>query len=150
MGRRRTRLRLAGEANRRLARLAWLLHEPPEELLQEALETPGDSLDEQELAALEGELAEGERRFAALAAELSQVQGCYAAVKFALFEEFQRNKPLVVNLAGALAENRRLRQVLGLPPPPEGLMRELDRLYQAYLQRDLSGLVGAEGDGEEG
>lgn len=140
MGRPKSQVRLPAEGGRRLARLAWLLHKPPEELLQEVLEPPGALSDEQGLAALE----EG------LAAELSRVQGRYAAVKFLLFEEFQRNRPPVVNLAGALAENRRLRQALGLPPPAEGLPHELDRLYQAYLQRDLSDLAGAEGDGEEG
>lgn len=148
MGRHKVKLELLEEAQRRLAQLAWLLNEPPEELLQRALALSDGPVDERELAALEGELVEGERRFTRLAAQLSQVHGRYAAVKFELFEEFQRNRPLVVNLAGALAENRRLRRALGRPEGrDDGLVRELDCFFNIYIQRDLTGW-GAEGASE--
>jgi hypothetical protein len=140
---RRVRLQLSQEASRRLARLSWLLERDPEELLQAALQAEDVPPDQGGFAALEEELSEGQRQFSELAARLSQVQSRYAAVKFELFEEFQRNRPLVVNLCGALAENQRLRQALGMAPGWDEPRAELDRFFRGYLQRDLEELRGA-------
>ena len=149
---------LPGNLRRQLARLAWLLDKELEALLQRIVDDTGPEHDEtleaerlHQLAKLDQELEEGAKQFSAIAAQLSRVQQRYAGIKLKLFHEFQKNRPLVVNLAGAMAENRRLRQALNLSDPHPGLDRELDRFLRVYLQRDLRRILSkGNDDGERG
>ncbi len=133
---------LQDEARDRLFRLVWLLNQPPEEILQSAFLLSDDApVDEARVNKLEDALREGQRQFDDVAGRLSTVQSRYAGTKLTLFERFQENRPLVVNLAGVIAENQSLRHALGLPDQNEQLNQELDRLFQGYIKRDVRKLV---------
>ncbi len=135
---------LQDEARNRLFRLVWLLNRTPEDIVQSAFSiSDATPIDEARVNALEEELRQGQQRFDDVAARLSTVQSRYAGTKLTLFEKFQENRPLVVNLAGVIAENQSLRHALGLPDQDEYLNRELDRLFQGYIKRDVRKLVDA-------
>ena len=133
---------LQGEARDRLFRLVWLLNRSPEDIVQSAFSISDDTpVDEARVNDAEGELRRGQQQFDDVAARLSMVQSRYAGTKLTLFEGFQENRPLVVNLAGVIAENQSLRHALGMPDQNEQLNRELDRLFQGYIKRDVRKLV---------
>ena len=143
-GKHKCTIHLGPEARDRLFRLVWLLDRSPQEIMQAAFSLPAATpVDEARVKALETALQEGQARFADIAARVSTVQSRYAGAKLTLFEKFQQNRPLVVNLAGVIAENRSLRRAVGLPPQDEELNRELDRLFQGYIKRDVRKLTDA-------
>ncbi len=133
---------LQHEARNRLFRLVWMLNRAPEDIVQSAFSiSDATPVDEARVNELEEELRRGQQQFDDVAARLSTVQSRYAGTKLNLFERFQENRPLVVNLAGVIAENQSLRHALGLPDQSEQLNRELDRLFQGYIKRDVRKLV---------
>ncbi|AFK22909.1 hypothetical protein [Pyrococcus sp. ST04] len=69
------------------------------------------------------------REISRLERELFNIEGKWASLKFQTYGLTRDNKNLSIQISGMIAENKRLREMLGLPPNDYTQIKELIRYY---------------------
>ncbi len=83
----------------------------------------------------EGEFASLERQIEALKGRLYELEGKWSPLKFRTYYLAMDNQNLAIQLSGMLAENRRLRERLGLPPQEHPEVEEKIHYYLNFGEK---------------